>query len=226
MAKFEVTEKEGLRMVKVTLADETVRTEAGAMYFMRGGITMESKAPSLGGLFKAMASGETVFRPTYKGTGELYLEPSFNNFHVFDLAGQEWILERGAYFASDSSVEIEVHRDKTMTSLLSGQGFMNFQTKVKGQGRVVVSAQGDVHEMTLNNEKLAVDGDFVVARNGNLNYKVERATKSLLGSLTSGEGLVSTFEGTGKVLIAPFPYWRNRMVSMISGAMMARAAAK
>lgn len=226
MAKFDVVEKEGLRMVKVTLANETVRTESGAMYFMRGAITMESKGPSLGGLFKAMASGETVFRPTYQGTGELYLEPSFNNFHVFELAGQEWILERGAYFASDASVEIDVYRDKAMTSLLSGQGFMNFQTKVKGQGSVVVSAQGDVHEMPLNNEKIVVDGDFVVARSGNLNYKIERASKSLLGSMTSGEGLVSTFEGTGKVLIAPFPYWRNRMVNMISGAMMARASSK
>jgi uncharacterized protein (AIM24 family) len=226
VATFDVVEKEGLKMVKVTMANETVRTESGAMYFMRGQITMESKAPSLGGLFKAMATGETVFRPTYQGSGELYLEPSFNNFHVFDLAGEEWILERGAYFASDIGVEVDVFRDKTMTSLLSGQGFLNFQTKVKGQGKVVVTAQGDVHEMPLKNEKIVVDGDFVVARSGGLNYKIERATKSLLGSMTSGEGLVSTFEGTGKVLIAPFPYWRNRMVTMLGGMMMARAAAK
>ena len=226
MAKFDVIEKEGMRMVKVSMNSETVRTESGAMYFMRGGITMESKGPSLGGLFKAMATGETVFRPTYQGTGELYLEPSFNNFHTFALNGQEWILERGAYFASDAGVEIEVYRDKTMTSLLSGQGFMNFQTKVKGQGTVVVSAQGDVQEMPLNNERIVVDGNFVVARTGSLNYKIERATKSLLGSMTSGEGLVSTFEGTGKILIAPFPYWRSRMVSMISSAMLARASTK
>ncbi len=32
MAGFEVIEKESLRLVKVTLQNETVRTESGAMY--------------------------------------------------------------------------------------------------------------------------------------------------------------------------------------------------
>ena len=32
---------------------------------------------------------------------------------------------------------------------------------------------------------------------------VERAGKSLIGSATSGEGLVNVYRGTGKVLMAP-----------------------
>jgi uncharacterized protein (AIM24 family) len=95
MASFDVIEKDGMRLVKATLANETVRSEAGALYYMRGPITMESKGPGVGGFLKAMATGESVFRPTYTGTGELFLEPSLANFHVFDLRGQEWILERG-----------------------------------------------------------------------------------------------------------------------------------
>ncbi|MBX7218589.1 MAG: AIM24 family protein [Blastocatellia bacterium] len=219
MAIFEVIENEGVRLVKITLNQETVRAESGALYYMRGPITMESKAPSVGGFLKAMATGETIFRPTYTGSGELYLEPNFTNFHVFELGGQEWILERGAYWASDGSIEVDVHRDSTMTSLLSGQGFLNFQTKVKGFGKVVVVAQGDVQEMVLTNDRLVVDGTFVVARTGGLKYRIERATKSLLGSMSSGEGLTSTFEGTGKVLIAPIPYWRLRMISTWSAFM-------
>jgi uncharacterized protein (AIM24 family) len=216
MALFEVIHQEGVRLVKVTLNDETIRTEAGALYYMRGDITMESKAPTAGGFLKAMATGEKVFRPTYTGTGEVYLEPSFGNFHVFDLGASEWIVERGAYWASDKDIEVEVHRDDTMTSLLSGQGFLSFQTKVSGSGKVVVTAQGDVEELMLRNEKLVVDGTFVVARTGTLQYSMQRATKSLFGSMSSGEGLVATFSGTGKVLIAPIPYWRHRMMNFMS----------
>jgi uncharacterized protein (AIM24 family) len=216
MAQFEVIQQEGVRLVKAILRNDTIRTEAGALYYMRGDITMESKAPSAAGLLKAMATGEKVFRPTYAGTGEVYLEPSFGNFHIFELAGSEWIVERGAYWASDMSVDVEVHRDDTMTSLLSGQGFVNFQTKVQGSGHVVVTAQGDVQELTLQNDKLVVDGTFVVARTGTLHYSMQRATKSLFGSMSSGEGLVATFSGTGKVLIAPIPYWRHRMMTFMS----------
>jgi uncharacterized protein (AIM24 family) len=65
MAGFEVIEKESLRLVKVTLQNETVRTESGAMYYIRGNIQMQSKAPSAGGFLKSLATGENIFRPTY-----------------------------------------------------------------------------------------------------------------------------------------------------------------
>lgn len=45
---------------------------------------------------------------------------------------------------------------------------------------------------------------------------MQRATKSLFGSMSSGEGLVATFSGSGKVLIAPIPYWRHRMMAFMS----------
>ena len=66
--QIEVIEKEGLRVPKVTLNNQTFRTEAGAMYYMIGDITMESKMPSVGGFLKAALSSESIFRPTYTGT--------------------------------------------------------------------------------------------------------------------------------------------------------------
>ncbi len=217
MAQFEVVCGEGVQMVHAMLRNETIRSEAGALSYMRGDITMESRGPGAGGLFKAMASGESVYRPTYTGTGDVYLEPSFANFHVFGLGEREWILERGAYWASDGTVEVDVHRERALTSVLGGQGMINFQTKVRGNGQVVVVAQGDVQELFLNNDTLVVDGTFVVARTGNLHYRIERVTKSLFGSMSSGEGLVSTFHGTGTVLIAPIPFWRLRMAQARNG---------
>ncbi|WP_343217817.1 AIM24 family protein [Halotia branconii] len=39
-------ERESLHLVKITLQNETVRTESGAMYYIHGNITMQSKTPS------------------------------------------------------------------------------------------------------------------------------------------------------------------------------------
>jgi uncharacterized protein (AIM24 family) len=226
MAKFQVSEREGVFWVSASLTNETVRTEMGALSWMKGDITMESRAPSAGSFLKSMATGESVFRPTYTGSGELHLESSFAGFHVFSLGGATWILERGAYWASDGAVDIDVHRDSTMTSLMSGQGFVNFQTKASGTGQVVLTAQGPVEEMFIDNDRLVVDGTFVLAREASLRYSIRRATKSLFGSMSSGEGLVSTFEGTGRVLIAPVPYWRYRMFAGIAGAMSAASTSR
>ncbi|UKP00052.1 AIM24 family protein [Nostoc sp. UHCC 0870] len=216
MANFEIIERESLRLVKVTLQNETVRTESGAMYYMRGNITMQSKAPSAGGFLKSLATGENIFRPTYTGTGELYLEPSLSGYHILELDGNEWILDSGAYWASDGNIEVGIERNKLVSGLIGGEGL--FQTKVKGRGTVVMVTQGPVEVVNLRNERLVVDGNFAIARTNTINYRVEKATKSILGSMTSGEFLVNTFEGTGTVLLAPIPYWQVMMLRQITAA--------
>ncbi len=226
MAHFEVIEREGLNLVKATLKNETVRTESGAMYYMRGDIRMESKMPSASGFLKSMVTGENIIRPTYTGSGELFLEPAFSSFHVFDCGGSEWMIGGGGYVASDDAISIDIHRDKMMTSLLSGKGFLNFWTKVRGHGKVVIKAQGAVEEIHLNNDRLVVDGNFAVAWQGSLDYKVEKATKSLLGSATSGEFLVNTYTGTGKILLAAVPNWRQFLLDQIHASIYAHAASK
>lgn len=224
MANFEIIERENLRLVKITLQNETVRTESGAMSYMRGNIVMESKAPSAGGFLKSLATGENIFRPTYRGTGELYLEPSLSGYHILELDGNEWILDSGAYWASDSSIEVGVERNKLISGFIGGEGL--FQTKVIGRGKVAIAAPGPVEVVHLRNDRLVVDGNFAIARTNTLNYRVEKATKSLLGSMTSGEFLVNTFEGTGTVLLAPIPYWQVMLLNQIIAAIPKNSSSK
>ncbi len=216
MAQFEVIEQEGVRLVRVTLQNETIRTEAGALYYMRGALEMETKAPSIGGFLKSLATGEKIFRPTYTGTGELFLEPSFGAFYVFDTGGHTWICENGAYWASEMGVTVDIHRESTLTALKSGEGFLDFQTKLGGQGTVVLQAQGPVEVIQLVNDRMVVDGRYVLARTGDIRYSAQRATRSLLSSVTSGEGFVRIYEGTGTLLMAPIPYWRQRLFASMA----------
>jgi uncharacterized protein (AIM24 family) len=55
----------------------------------------------------------------------------------------------------------------------------------------------------LKDETLQVDGNFAPMRTGRIDFSVEKSTKGLIGTLTSGEGLLQTFRGTGSVWLAP-----------------------
>ena len=58
-------------------------------------------------------------------------------------------------------------------------------------------------EVELNNDTLKIDGNLAVCWSSNLDFTVERSTKTLIGSAVSGEGLVNIYRGTGKVLMSP-----------------------
>ena len=200
---IEILESEFYQMPKLTLDNAEVIVEAGAMHFMRGNLQMEASAPSVGGFLKSKLTGERAVRPRYHGTGELYLEPTFGECHVLDLHNEEWILDRGAFLACETGVELGVFSNKAMTGLFGGEGL--FQTRVKGTGKVLMLAPGPLERLELRDDTLVVDGSFAVARTPELQYQVEKAAKGLFSSWLSGEGIVNTFRGNGTVLIAPIP---------------------
>jgi uncharacterized protein (AIM24 family) len=69
MAEFEVCELEGMRWVQITLRDETVRAEAGALSHMQGEIRVKIRLPSPLSALKSIISNEALVRPSYTGTG-------------------------------------------------------------------------------------------------------------------------------------------------------------
>ncbi len=215
MAQFEVVSSEGLKLIRCVIEDETVKAESGALHYMFGKIELTSAAPSVGGFLKSLVTSEHVFRPTYKGTGEIFFGPPiFGEYEILDLSNEEWILDQGSYVCSDISLEIGAYRNKAMSAMFGGEGW--FQTTVKGSGTVVIQAPGKIHRIELEGQKLSVDGKFAIARTAGVKFEVQKAAKSMLGSFTSGEGLLSTFEGTGSVLIAPVPNVFHNMISSIS----------
>lgn len=211
LLNFSVEEKQMLKMVKVEMQNAMFRCESGAMYYMQGNLQIESKMPSAGGLLKSMVTKETAFKPTISGTGTVYLEPSFGEFTVMELHNETWILDKGAYYASEMGIEVGLWTNKAISGFFSGEGF--FQTQVSGTGKVIVVSNGPLEEINLVNDRLVVDGSFAVARTAGIEFTVNKATKGLFSSWTSGEGLVNTFTGTGKVLIAPAA---NRHVTMMN----------
>ena len=197
--RFEITKKEDMQFVNIKLDDSAVQTEAGAMYYYKGDITMDSSSgPGLGA---AIFTGESLKRPIYSGTGELVLEPSYGEYTIFNVDNQEWHISYGRYYASELSVILGIRKNNVGTGVFSGHGL--YQTTVSGQGRVILESDGPLEKIELNNEKLVVDGNFAVIWSASLDFKVEKAAKGFLASALSGEGLVNTYSGTGVVYLCP-----------------------
>ncbi len=219
MANFEIHELEGMRYVDCILDNETVRAESGALSYMTGDIQMHSEVvPSPVRVLRSVLANQAVFRPTYTGTGVVTLESSLGGFHILELHNENWILERGTYWASEDSVDVSFYRVGILTSLWAGEGLVYLQTEVHGSGKVVLTTRGPIQRVTLEKgRRIVADGSYVIAWSSSVKFSVRRPTKNVLGRFTSGEGLARVHEGPGELLINPSPYWRYRMFAQRQG---------
>jgi uncharacterized protein (AIM24 family) len=198
-----------LKQVRITLRDGEAIAESGALHFMLGQIQMESKIGGVAGIGKAMmnkfVTKEAAVMPRYRGTGQIYLEPSFSHFLIYRLGGPELIADKGMFYCGQGALDIGAALQKNVSSaLFGGEGL--FQTRIRGTGVCVLESPvpaDEVMRIDLKDETLQVDGNFALMRTGRIEFSVERSTKGLLGTLTSGEGLLQTFRGTGSVWLAP-----------------------
>lgn len=214
MAEFQVHQLEGMQYIDIHVENETVRAEAGALNYLTGEITIYSRLfPSLRGVLRSLLAGEAIYRPTYTGTGVVTLESSLGGYHILELEGESWILERGTYWASDGSVDVSFHRERFWTSLMIGEGPIFLQTRVTGHGKVALTTRGPVREVTLGDgESMMAEGPSVIARTAEVAFKIRRPTRNFWGFLTAGEGWLRAYRGPGRVLLNPGPYWRYWML--------------
>jgi uncharacterized protein (AIM24 family) len=203
MAKFEIKTRDLMHYVEITLNNESVRAESGAARYWRGDITMTNPMPSVKGMIKSAITGNKVFRPVYTGTGTLMLSPRFHEFVEIELRGNKMVLEKGAYWASDMGIEVDAFVNNLSAGLLSGEGFI--QTAVSGTGTVIACSPGPIEVVDLRDDRLVLDGAYAVARSSALNYSVQKSSRSIIGSIASGEGLVQVIEGTGRVYMSSVP---------------------
>jgi uncharacterized protein (AIM24 family) len=218
MANFEIEHGEGTNWAKITLKDETVVIERGAMSHMRGDLKLKGRLAGPIRLIRAALSGEEALRPTISGTGALYLESSLGGFHIMDLPDKEkWVVESGAFWCSEAKVKQTFHRERFTTSFWSGKGFLDFQTKVIGQGKVMICSPGPVEEITLGKDspfgsQLIADGPIVLARAASISYTVRLPSLLPWRRAASGETLLRVYQGEGRMLVCTTPFWRFKIM--------------
>jgi uncharacterized protein (AIM24 family) len=199
---------EKLRQVRVLLKNGELITESGALQFMKGDVTMKvdsSLKSAARGILSNKLTGETSVKPRYTGNGEIYLEPSFDHFLVFEMDNEEIVADKGVFYCCESSIAVGVAAQRNISSALAG-GEGLFQTRLTGSGICVIQCNVPIEHILiyqLDNETLQVDGNYALLRRGKINFTVEKSTKSWIGTARSGEGLLQTFRGTGEVWIIP-----------------------
>src|SRR5690606_28899543 len=127
------------------------------------------------------------------------------HYWMMQMEEETFFADQGLFFCCEDSIKVEAHKVESFSARMAG-GEGRYQTKVSGTGIVVFRIpvpRAEIVQLELQDETLQVDGSFALLRTGEVHFSVERASTSLAGAVTSGEGLLQTFRGTGRVWIAP-----------------------
>jgi uncharacterized protein (TIGR00266 family) len=167
------------------------------------GVVTDTKVE--GGVFgglKRMVGGESFFVNTWKAPqqgGEVTLAPALpGDMTVLEINGPEFMLQSGAYVASESSIAID-------SSWGGSRGFFGSGSlillKVSGRGKVIIGCYGAIEERNLSaGETYIVDTGHIVGFEGTMQFKVNKVG-SWKSTLLGGEGLVCELTGPGRLLM-------------------------
>ena len=213
--------------------DHSAIIQAGAMQWMGGNVRATSGVKGIGDFLgkaiKGAVTKETAVKPEYVGEGCLVLEPTYKYIILADVG--KWgsagmTIEDGMFLACDANVKSNVVARKNLSSaVLGGEGLFNLSLQGNGVAALESNVPEDeLIEVILENDELKIDGNLAVCWSSNLEFTVERSTKTLVGSAVSGEGLVNVYRGTGRVLMCPVA--PTTSLSESTNTMAAKAAAK
>ncbi|ASS73619.1 transcriptional regulator [Tumebacillus algifaecis] len=197
------------KQLMIELENSEVMLKAGAMQYMVGNIEMTTGIKSVGGFMRNLVSSAvtstSAIKPLYKGTGTILLETTYKYLWIIDVDNDHIVIEDGMFLACETTLELSVSARKNISSAaLGGEGLFNLSAK--GKGILALEAPIPTEEVIvveLRNDVLKVDGNFALMWSESLDFTVERAGKTLIGSAASGEGLVNVYRGTGTVWLAP-----------------------
>ena len=222
--KYEILYPEAFPVVKFQLQrGEKIKAESDAMIAMSATVDVEGKMEGgiLSGLARKFLSGESMFfqeLAANRGAGEVLIGHQLpGGILDIELDGSYGLrVQKDGYLASTEGVQVETKTQNLAQGLLSGEGF--FILNVRGRGIVFISSYGVIHPINLDDgEEYIVDNGHLVAWTDYTEYKMEKASRGIISSFTSGEGLVCRFRGPGIVLIQTrnpdsFAAWIRSMV--------------
>ena len=188
---------------------EQMITERGSMVWMSPNMQMETRGGGLGKMFSKAFSGESMFQNIYtaKGAGMIAFGSSFpGQIKPITIApGQEMILQKSAFLAAESGVDLSIHFNKKLgAGLFGGEGFI--MQKFEGEGVLFVELDGSTVEYDLQaGEQLVLDTGHLAIMDGTCSMDIQ-TVKGAKNIFFGGEGLFNTIvTGPGKVVVQTLP---------------------
>ncbi len=201
---YEILYGPSYSLARVSLdAGEEILAESGAMVSMSSGIEMQTsvKGGLLSGLKRSVLGGESFFVNTFTATapGEVTFAPPLpGDVRGMELTGGTLFVQSTSYLASSAGVTVD-------TKWSGAKGFFSKEglilLKVSGRGQLFISSYGAIHEVELAaGQTYTLDNGHMVAFDESVSYQVRRVG-GMKSTLFSGEGLVCTFTGPGRLLM-------------------------
>lgn len=197
-------------VVECKLEDrEQMITEKGSMVWMSPNMHMETAGGGIGKMFSKAFSGESMFQNIYtaRGAGLIAFGSSFPGriMPVQISPGREMIVQKTAFLASESSVELSIHFNKKLgAGVFGGEGFI--MQRLSGSGTAFVEIDGELVEYELSaGQQIVVDTGNVAGFEVGVQIDIQQVP-SLKNKLLGGEGLFNTvLTGPGKVWLQTMP---------------------
>ncbi|MBE5959371.1 MAG: TIGR00266 family protein [Lachnospiraceae bacterium] len=191
-------------------AGESVITESGAMSWMSPNMKMDTKGGGIGKMVGRAFSGESIFQNIYTaqgGEGMIALASSFPGcIKAFEITpGNSIILQKSAFLAGDSGVELSIHFKKKLgAGLFGGEGFI--MQKVSGTGTVLAEFDGHVVEYELEaGQQLILDTGYLAAMTEGCSMDIQ-TVPGIKNMFLGGEGIFNTVvTGPGHVWVQTMP---------------------
>lgn len=204
-------------VVECQLADgEQMITEKGSMVWMSPNMQMETKGGGIGKMFSKAFSGESMFQNIYtaRGAGVIAFGSSFPGriMPVQITPGHEMVVQKSAFLASESSVQLSIHLNKKLgAGVFGGEGFI--MQRLSGNGMAFVEIDGELIEYELAAEQqIIVDTGNVAGFEVGVQIDIQQVP-GLKNKLLGGEGLFNTvLTGPGKIWLQTMP------ISSVAGA--------
>jgi uncharacterized protein (TIGR00266 family) len=225
-----------MQFVEVELdPGEAAVGEAGSMFFMDAGITMDTvfgdgRTAQTGGFFgklmgagKRLVTGESLFTTVYSNAASTkqrvaFAAPYPGKILPMDLSkmGGLLICQRDAFLCAARGVSLGIAlQRKLSTGFFGGEGFI--MQKLEGDGLAFVHAGGTVVRRDLQaGQVLMVDTGCVVAYTQTVNFEIQFVGK-IKTALFGGEGLFfAKLSGPGTVWLQSLPF--SRLASRVFAA--------
>ena len=200
-------------------AVEKIITEGGGMAWMSPNMKMETTGGGIGKMFGRALSGDTLFQNIYtaeRTNGMISIASSFpGSIKAFDITpGNEIILQKSAFLASEAGVELSMHfRKKLGSGLFGGEGFI--LQKLSGNGIAFAEFDGHVIEYELQpGQQIVIDTGHLAAMTATCQMDIQ-TVPGMKNIFFGGEGLFNTIvTGPGRVWLQTMP------ISNMAGALL------
>lgn len=188
---------------------ERMITEKGSMVWMSPNMEMQTKGGGLGKMFSKAFSGESMFQNIYTahGNGMISFGSSFPGriIPLEIIPGQDFILQKSAFLASESGVELSIHFSRKLgVGFFGGEGFI--MQRLSGRGTAFVEIDGDLVEYQLGaGQQIVVDTGNVAGFESTVKMDIQRV-QGAKNVLFGGEGLFNTIlTGPGRIWLQTMP---------------------